>query len=212
MTDDSTVRRNIKVWMRDVMTAKGWTASAWARKAGTSPTNITRFLQPTATVLPSSDTLSKLARAAGSQPKLGNAIDVIATRGWQLPYVPVTVVSAYAPMQLWEIVMDGRSAFEMLMVDAPLDGPAVVTDVFGMGMAARGIMPGDRIIVERIQKKDVEAGQIIMFTHEGKVKVAEWQSPLLIFHPLGVGLSDWAPIRTSEVEVYGRVRRVVREL
>lgn len=212
MTDDQTLRRSIKVWMRDVMTSKGWTASAWARKAGTSATNITRFLQPTAQVLPSSDTLAKLARAAGSQPRLGTLADLNATRGTPLPIVPLTVVSAYAPMQLWEVVMDGRSGFDMLLVDTSFDAPAVVTDVFSLGMAARGILPGDRIIVERILKKDVLPGQIVMFNHEGRVKVAEWQHPLLIFHPLGQALTDFTPIRTSEVEVYGRVRRVVREL
>lgn len=211
MADDPTVRRNIKVWMREVMASKGWTASTWARKAGTSPTNITRFLQPTATVLPSSDTLAKLAKVAGSQPKLGMISDT-ATPGWHLPYVTLPVISAYAPMQLWEIVMDGRSAFEMLTVDAPLDGPAVVTDVFSMGMAARGIMPGDRIIVERILKKDVQPGHVVLFLHEGVAKIGEWQPPLILFHPLGLGSAEFTPLRSAEVEVYGRVRRVVREL
>lgn len=212
MTDDNPVRRNIKVWMRDVMASRGWTASQWARRAGTSPTNITRFLQPTASVLPSADTIAKLARVAGSQPRLNPFVEPTANRGWQLPYFPAHVLSAYAPVQLWEVVVNGNPATEMILVDAPLDAPAVVTDVFSMGMAARGIMPGDRIIVERVGHKDLEAGWVVMFQHDGMTKIGEWQPPLVLFHPLGVGSSEFKPIRTTDVEVYGRVRRVVREL
>lgn len=59
--------RAIRVWMRQVMDAKGWSANQWASLAGTSPTNITRFLKD-AVHVPSSRTISKLAYVAGSSP------------------------------------------------------------------------------------------------------------------------------------------------
>lgn len=57
----------IRVWMRQVMDAKDWSANQWAGLAGTSPTNITRFLKD-AQHVPSSRTISKLAYIAGSSP------------------------------------------------------------------------------------------------------------------------------------------------
>jgi hypothetical protein len=59
----------IRVWMREVMSNRGWTANKWATMAGTSPTNITRFLNG-AKFVPSSKTLGKLSYIAGSAPNL----------------------------------------------------------------------------------------------------------------------------------------------
>ena len=57
----------IRVWMRKVMDSKSWSANHWASLAGTSPTNITRFLKD-AQHVPSSRTISKLAYVAGTSP------------------------------------------------------------------------------------------------------------------------------------------------
>ena len=59
--------RTIRVWMRQVMDQKNWSANQWANLAGTSPTNITRFLKE-GNHIPSSRTISKLAYVAGSSP------------------------------------------------------------------------------------------------------------------------------------------------
>ena len=59
--------RSIRVWMREVMESKGWSANKWAELAVTSPTNITRFLKD-ATHVPSSRTIAKLAYVAGTSP------------------------------------------------------------------------------------------------------------------------------------------------
>lgn len=63
-------RNAVRVWMRQVMDEKGWTANEWAVSARTSPTNITRLLAPNSKVVPSIDTISKLASVARSQPNL----------------------------------------------------------------------------------------------------------------------------------------------
>ena len=60
----------IRVWIRSVMDTKQWTANKWATQAGTSPTNITRFLNGSK-FLPSSKTIARLANVAGSSPDLG---------------------------------------------------------------------------------------------------------------------------------------------
>ena len=59
----------IRVWMRSVMHQREWSANKWATMAGTSPTNITRFLNG-GKFVPSSKTIGKLSYIAGSAPQL----------------------------------------------------------------------------------------------------------------------------------------------
>lgn len=59
----------IRVWMRSVMATREWSANKWATMAGTSPTNITRFLNG-GKFVPSSKTIGKLSHVAGSAPSL----------------------------------------------------------------------------------------------------------------------------------------------
>lgn len=66
-------RRTIRVWMRQVMNEKKFSANQWATLAGTSPTNITRFLNSDSKFLPSARTLAKLAKVAGSSPQFLNS-------------------------------------------------------------------------------------------------------------------------------------------
>jgi transcriptional regulator with XRE-family HTH domain len=53
----------LRMWMLAVMVEHDWNAQQWASKAGTSPTNITRFLNGSDHV-PSYKTLAKLAMVA----------------------------------------------------------------------------------------------------------------------------------------------------
>ena len=59
----------IRVWMRSIMSTRGWSANKWGTMAGTSPTNITRFLNG-GKFVPSSKTIGKLSYVAGSAPQL----------------------------------------------------------------------------------------------------------------------------------------------
>lgn len=70
MDQGELTRNAVKVWMRQVLASTGWKPAEWARRAETTPTNITRFLGPTANLMPTVETLGKLCRAAGSQPNL----------------------------------------------------------------------------------------------------------------------------------------------
>lgn len=101
---------------------------------------------------------------------------------------------------------------QTIAVDGPIDGPSIVTDVPALGMVARGITAGDRILVERMSAKDLEPGNVVLFQHEGMSKIGEWQGSLIVFYPATAGDVEFRPIKTSDVDVYGRVRRLIREL
>lgn len=210
--DTESTRKAIKVWMRDVMLAKNWSASEWARRAGTSPTNITRFLSPTSDIMPSSSTISKLSRVAGSQPKLNALADLNPTSAWQVPCISAQMLAAYTPDHAWEMLMQPSSALQFISVDGPLTGPAFVSDVPSTAMIGRGIAPGDRILVEQVKRANLEPGHVVLFYHEDKPKIGEWQGQFILFYPGAPSDAAFAPVRSSEVELYGRVRRVIREL
>ena len=88
-------RKAIRVWLRDVMQSQNMSAYEWATKAGTSPTNITRFLKDSK-YMPSSKTLALLSEVSGSDPYansdapgLTRTLEVLNRDGIRLKYVNV---------------------------------------------------------------------------------------------------------------------------
>jgi len=76
-------QNSIRVWFRTVMREKEWSANQWASLAGTSASNITRFLKD-GNFTPSSATLAKLAYVAGSQPAFHTSSDHTLTKTQQV--------------------------------------------------------------------------------------------------------------------------------
>ena len=67
-------REIIATWLRTQMAARGWTPQQWARQAETTPTNITRALDPSQTAVMTFATQDALAKAAG----VASALDFLA--------------------------------------------------------------------------------------------------------------------------------------
>lgn len=68
--EDKRTRNAVRVWMRQTLSERQWSAEEWARRAATSATNITRVLDPTSKIIPKFATVARLARAAGSSPDM----------------------------------------------------------------------------------------------------------------------------------------------
>ena len=136
-------RRAIRVWMRTVMSSRGWSANEWAVKAKTSPTNITRFLNSDATYIPTSRTIGKLAFVAGSNPQLIN-------KGQESGFVKYPVKNS-----------DGETV-DMIVVD---DSTVELYKLgYWTGMGAMGIMSYSTVVVKPYAKmKDVKDGDIILY-------------------------------------------------
>ena len=201
--------------MRDVMQQKGWSANEWATKSGTSSTNITRFLSPTSEIMPSGATIAKLARTAGSQPKLNLYSELRAANACYAPCVGAVVASGFSPGQLWEWMMDETNGSkDRAVVEGPISGPAFVCDIPDAGMVGRGLLMGDRILVEQVKTKDLIQGQLVFARLNGRAIICEWQAPLAFFRPSPerVTEADYQPVKTADIEVYGRVTRLLRDL
>ncbi len=166
-SDDVRARNAIRVWMRQVLEEKGWTAAEWARAANTSATNITRVLSPGSDIVPSSATVAKLAAAAGSQPNLG-AYQRIAGRS-----------VALLQWGHWDLEMpEGR-----VISPVELSEGAFAVSVDSTAMNAAGIMPGDILICEPPSASWGNLmGETVVGSHDdtpvlGRV-LGEWLMPL----------------------------------
>lgn len=108
--------------------------------------------------------------------------------------------------------MSPPASLQTITIDGPIAGPAVVVDVPTTGMAGRGIALGDRILVEQVKAvRDIQPGHIVMFYHDDVPKIGEWQGSMVVFYP-AVADAQFKAIKVSDIELYGRVRRLIREL
>lgn len=145
-------RKRIKVWMREVLDQKGWSARGWAIKAGTSPTNITRFLNEQHDYVPSMSTIAKLADVAGRQPNL----DIPDYKDG------LRVVEIY----------DGDQVIDRVTVnkrDGKLIGYIVMTESYILG----GIAPGDYIIVD---KRQPELNELVAVKKDDTIMVYKYSN------------------------------------
>ncbi len=72
-----TVKKEDREWLgsslEQIMNQNGWSCESWARRAGISPTTLTRFINKQTDHVPSTSTLLKLEQAAG-RPLLGSTV------------------------------------------------------------------------------------------------------------------------------------------
>lgn len=170
-----TERNLIERWMRSVMEEKEWSAERWATLAGTSPTNITRFLGGKADFIPSTKTLAKLARIAGSSPQIGRA--TVKT--------PAEVqVSLYNWSELGEILTHGeiekrRDRVVSTISSVSEKAYAVIVEV--ETLAIHGIMKGDTVIIEPKPIRDPKIGDFVVFLDdEGLPSIGQFYETIVI--------------------------------
>lgn len=200
--DNSEAARNaVRVWMRDVMAQRQWTAAHWARLAETSPTNITRFLSPGCRIIPSADTLAKLARIAGSQPNLGfvPGAQRVAVRS-----VPV-VREGYLVDR--NAALHGTNESVAVATSASEQAIAVLVESDSMNLA--GILPGDVLVIEPVEVQPPSRGRIVAAVRNGEVCYGELQTPVII--PRSTNRSAGV-FSVSDAEIVGVATQVIRRL
>jgi hypothetical protein len=200
-TPNDPVRNAVRVWMRQVMAERQWTAAHWAKLANTSPTNITRFLSPGCRIVPSADTISKLAHVAGSQPNLGFVPGVarVAVR-----VVPV-VREGYLIMR--DAAAHGTN--ETVAVASSVSEQAVAVLVESDSMSASGILPDDIVVIEPLEVQPVSKGRIVAAVYKGEVIYAEYQPPVLI--PRSNNRTHRV-VAVGDAEIVGVATQVIRRL
>ena len=182
-TIDEQERKALKVWMRGVIQNQKMSAYEWATKAGTSPTNITRFLNGNAKSIPSSRTVAKLSHVSGTEPtkitvadSLTRTLEVFNTKGNRVRYVNVYGIEGKA-------------------LALELDTPS--------GYGTAGINKGDTIIVEQDVK--IEEEDVFAFRFEHRVLIGQKVGNKIIHHSL------WEKHKLfKDVEVIGKVIQCIK--
>ena len=196
-------RKAIRVWMRTVMANHNWTANGWATRAGTSTSNITRFLNSDSKFIPSARTLAKLAAVAGSFPPLLN------TGCQQTTYIKRPVYDAEG------LVID------MIVIDD--DNVEIYQMGEWTGMGARGIVGHSTVVVEPKKSfQDLDEGDIVLYKSNSiGLMCAEYRNDLLACYPSDarvmpeqfshIGQEFWSPIKAKDVgkRLIGKVKQAM---
>jgi len=178
----------IRVWMRQIMNSREWSANRWATLAGTSPTNITRFLNG-AKFTPSSKTLAKLIYVAGSSPQLSQAAEINEANS--------RVVPVYEALECGEIVSAG------VMSVYNLDGD-IAAYISSFECVTTSVSLGDTIVVRRDKK--FEVGNYILFIRENKLNCAtKLEGSTIITHNNPPEL-----LKIKDVDVLGKFMQVIK--
>lgn len=205
-------RRAILRWMTGVMEAHGWSAGAWARLAGVTATNLTRFLRdPVNGSVPSAETLGRLARVAGSEPRF---LD-------ERAYPPVARVPVLSVAQVRAFLGLGRRAGEAFIaaalrdggssiaVDRPASRRAFALTIASRSLNAAGVLPDDCVVLEPTDVLPPQAGDVVVTVGEGTVCGYRFFPPQLL--PVSTD-PDCRPTPIDDASVAGVAVHVVRSL
>jgi hypothetical protein len=202
--DEKLTRQAVIAWMKTVLATNEWSAEEWARRSNASATSITRLLkEPDTANLPSTDTLAKLARAAGSQPVFaGEAFGRIGNR---VPLIDLPTLLRFLKSDVRvQIAMisklkdEGPTTLVPYKTSVRALSMVVTADTF----SGRGIYPGDTITVEPPDVIPCTPGSLVAAVVDNKLGVYLYQPPHLIPHPAGGPIEA---VLIKDAKVWGRV-------
>ena len=176
----------IRVWMRSVMHQREWSANKWATMAGTSPTNITRFLNG-GKFVPSSKTIGKLSYIAGSAPQLSQN---------------ATLDAASRTIALKDHLEEDIGQVNVYNLTGD-----IVAYKFDRASPTYGIDPND-IVVVRKQKKFDETNIVLFFDNEYGISLGKKLEGLNAVYQTRRNRT----VRLADVRVIGRVVQIVKNL
>ena len=193
------------------MEERGWSAAAWARQAGVTPTNLTRFLKdPERGSLPSAETIGRLSLAAGREPRFLDDPPVSAGS------VPVLLPSQVqklmdlpehdAVIYLRDLI---RSGARTLAADPSLSARAFALRITSPHMNAAGLLPEDHAVIEPADRKAPRDGDLVVTVDGEQACGYRYHAPLLV--PVSTDPAC-CPLRIGDVPIAGVAVRVVRSL
>lgn len=206
-------RRALLRWTTTVMEARGWSAAHWSRVARVTPSSLTRFLSdPARGSLPSAETIGRLARAAGSEPRF---ID-------EPEPPPVLRVPLLDHGQVLALLALGQRAAEAFLiatlrrnggcvaVDRPASPRAFALTVASRSLDAAGVFPADRMVLEPPDVLEPRVGDVVVTVGDDSFCAYRYFPPHLL--PVstdpGCGPASILDARVAGVAVH--VLRVLR--
>lgn len=178
-------QRAIRIWMRTVMAEKDWTANKWAVLAGTSPSNITRFVRGSK-FTPSSATVAKLAYVAGSHPVLSRN--------------EITKAKVF-PVTVHDTSMNPIGVMSVFGVTGSLKAYKL-----DLNYASCEMMCDDIIVVRN--DKTFKANDIVVFLHNDELTITKATDKSTLF----ICCDTSNVLHKKDMTLLGRVVQIIKNL
>ena len=206
------VRDALFRWMREVMEERNWTAAAWARQAGVTPTNLTRFLRdPTSASIPSAETIGRLAWAAGSEPRF--LPDRQSFEVYRIPVLTLGQVRTLLTLnrgQAKDFIHDAlRTSNRCVVIERRSSPCAFALQISSPHMNAGGLLPDDQIVVEPIDLMPPRPGDLVVALDGEAICGFRYYPPYLV--PSSTD-STCCPVAYDSATVAGVAVHVARPL
>jgi hypothetical protein len=189
----------ISQWLRNVLASQSpkLTAERWGKRAGVSPTTITKFLNHSYPV-PKQTTIAALAKAAGLPPPVLHVSEVAG-------FVDVPLILP----QLWKLqgeVGAKMAAVEFTQVPARL-GHCSAVRIETETATLSGVLPGDVVIFD--PKRKPAAGELVVVAmNDGRAGVYMFEAPYLL--PRTATMEP--PLPAAGAHIMGVAMQVQRDL
>ena len=202
------VQQSVRRWVRTVMHQQDWSAEEWARRAETTPTNITRILSSDSS-LPNATTLARLARVAGSQPDLvgsgeKRAIDAGVPL---LEHDQVMALAKLAGRERMAYVQGLRGELVNMCVLYRPSATGFATAIETDALRGRGVLKGDIMVIEPSDFTGEDGGVIVAAVVERQVGPWLWYPPVLV-----PAHEDFSTEPITRARILGRVVQLIRQL
>ena len=213
------IRGALHEWMAAVLRDNRWTAAEWARRAGVTPTNVSRFLKdPEAASLPGAETIGRLARAAGCQPRFvpDGGPDGQSVGAWRVPLLACAELAAMRALgpagdvgAFLRGLLRGNGRAAVVVDERPAPG-AFAVRVGSCHLNAGGVIEDDVIVVEPPDHHGPpRAGALVVVLDGERVCAYRQYPPLLV--PVSTD-SACVPMLCRDAAVLGIAVRIGRVL
>jgi SOS-response transcriptional repressor LexA len=203
------IQQSVRRWVRTVMHEQGWSAEEWARRAATTPTNITRILS-TDKSLPNADTLARLARVAGSQPDLVGTGDKGSPGRGSVPLLDrdqvMTLISKTGRERTAFLEGLRRELVNMQVLFRP-SATGFAVRIETDSLRGRGLLKDDVVVVQPSDFSGEDHGTIATAVVRRRIGAWLWYPPLLV----PAHESD-DPVPIKDAVILGRVLQLTRQL
>jgi hypothetical protein len=182
----------LRVWMRETLEVRNISAEQWATQAGTSATNITRFLAGSDHV-PSLKTVAKLAAISGTWPALGSGNRALAVSERLVPLVE--------PSNLCAALQGGASRTGWV---GSMGGAGQSATAFAASASMRltgSVTSGDVLILEPLAFRRMHRGSLVVAQDEEGLIVGRFFPPFIMGGEAPIADLDGAEVLGVVIEL-----------
>lgn len=205
-------RKALYDWMAGVLQDRGWTAAEWSRRAAVTPTNLTRFLRdPGNGSLPGADTIGRLARAAGCEPRFLPAAAAPAV--WCVPLLGLDQVrmllnvDGHGAVRFLEGLL--RDGCDRVVIDVRPSPRAFALRITSHHLNAGGVIDRDQIVLEPAALVPPRTGDLVVVLDGDNICGYRYYPPYLV--PISTN-EGCVPMPCSAATVLGVGIHIRRDL